>query len=47
MIQKLKYKDYVMEFSEKDWKLSNTVKQKLNAIRQGSAPDQHNWLFKV
>jgi len=47
MIQKLKYKDYVMEFSEKDWTLSNSVKQKLNAIRQGSAPDQHNWLFRV
>ncbi|HEX5024920.1 MAG TPA: branched-chain amino acid aminotransferase, partial [Agriterribacter sp.] len=47
MIQKLKYKDYVMKFSEKDWTLSNTVKQKLNAIRQGTAPDQHNWLFRV
>ncbi|HRQ50510.1 MAG TPA: branched-chain amino acid aminotransferase, partial [Agriterribacter sp.] len=47
MIQKVKYKDYVMEFSEKDWTLSAGIKKKLDAIRQGKSPDTHHWLLPV
>ena len=47
MIQKVKYKDYVMEFSEKDWTLSGGIKKKLDAIRQGKSPDTHQWMLPV
>lgn len=47
MIQKLKYRDYIMDFSEKDWTLSTEIKKKLDAIRQGKSPDTHHWMFPV
>lgn len=47
MIQKLKYKDYVMDFNESNWTLSGQVKQKMNDIREGKAPDTHGWMFAV
>ncbi len=46
-IQTLAYGDYVMDFSEKDWSLSASVKQRLTAIRDGDIPDIHNWLFRI
>lgn len=47
MIQKVKYKDDVMEFSEKDWTLSADIKKRLDAIRQGKVPDTHHWMLPV
>ena len=47
MIQKLKYRDYVMEFDESNWKLSARVKQKMNDIRERKVPDTYNWLVNV
>jgi branched-chain amino acid aminotransferase len=47
MIQKLKYRDYVMEFDESSWKLSARVKQKMNDIRERKVPDTYNWLVNV
>lgn len=47
MIQKLKYRDYVMEFDESHWKLSGQVKQKMNEIREKKVPDRYNWLVNV
>src|SRR5690606_18166324 len=47
MSQKLKYRDYIMDFSEKDWTLSMEIKKKLDAIRQGKSPDTHRWMFPV
>ncbi|MGN6491494.1 MAG: aminotransferase class IV, partial [Agriterribacter sp.] len=47
MIQKLKYKEYVMEFNESNWALSGQVKQKMNDIREGKVPDTHGWMFAV
>lgn len=47
MIQKLKYKDYVMEFNESNWTVSGQVKQKMNDIREGKTPDTHGWMFAV
>lgn len=46
-IQKLKYREYVMEFDENHWKLSSEVKQKMNEIRERKAPDSYNWLVNV
>lgn len=47
MVQKLKYKDYVMEFNENNWTLSTGIKKKLDAIRQGKSPDTHQWMLPV
>ena len=47
MIQKLKYRDYVMEFDESNWQLSQQVKQKMNDIRERKVPDAYNWLVNV
>jgi len=47
MIQKLKYRDYVMEFNESNWKLSARVKQAMNDIRERKVPDTYNWLVNV
>ena len=47
MIQKLKYKDYVMDFDVDSFKLSTEVKNRLNAIREGKTPDTHGWMFKI
>lgn len=47
MIQRLKYQDYVMEFNEADWTLSNQVKKVMTDIRERKVPDVHNWLLPV
>jgi len=47
MIQKLKYRDYVMEFNESNWALSSAIKQKMNDIRERKVPDIYNWLVTV
>ncbi|HRP30536.1 MAG TPA: branched-chain amino acid aminotransferase [Agriterribacter sp.] len=47
MIHRVKYKDEVLEFNEKDWILSQEIKQKLDAIRQGKATDTHQWMMPV
>ena len=47
LIKELRYKDYVMEFDVDAWTIAPTVKQKLNAIRYGQVPDNHQWMMKV
>lgn len=47
MVEKVKYKDVIMEFGEKDWTLSAEVKKRLDAIRDGKAPDTHGWMVPV
>ncbi|MFT3705677.1 MAG: branched-chain amino acid aminotransferase [Agriterribacter sp.] len=47
MIQKVKYKDYVMTFDESNWSLSSSVKKTIDAIRDRKVPDTHNWLVTV
>ncbi|MBS1751983.1 MAG: branched-chain amino acid aminotransferase [Bacteroidetes bacterium] len=47
MIQKLKYREYVMEFDDSHWKLSSQVKQKMNEIKERKVPDTYNWLVNV
>lgn len=46
-IKKLKYKDLVMDFDVNSFTVSPKVKQALDEIRLGKAPDKHEWLFKV
>lgn len=47
MIKELRYKDFVMEFDIESWKTAPEVKNRLNAIRYGQAPDNHGWMYKI
>lgn len=47
LIKELRYKDYVMEFDVDRWKTAPEIKERLNQIRYGTAPDQFGWMFKV
>ncbi len=44
MIKELRYKDYVMEFNVDSWKVAPEVKNKMDAIKDGSAQDRFNWM---
>lgn len=46
-IKELRYKDTVMLFDTDNWTVSPELKEKLNAIRYGLAPDEHGWLVKA
>eukprot|EP01035_Chromulina_nebulosa_P049571 gene49571-67313_t len=45
MIRELKYKDFVMLFDTDKWTVSPELKQRLNAVRYGLAPDVHGWML--
>jgi branched-chain amino acid aminotransferase len=47
MIKELRYKDFVMEFDVDSWKTAPEVKNRLNAIRYGQAPDNYGWMHKI
>ncbi len=47
VVQELKYRDFVMKFKEENWTLSSEIKKKLEAIRQGTAPDTHHWIMYI
>lgn len=47
LIRELKYKDVVMTFDETKWKIAPEVKRRMDAIKYGTAPDTHGWMFKV
>lgn len=47
VVQQVKYKDFVMEFNEKNWTLSREIKRRLDAIREGKLPDTHQWMMPV
>lgn len=47
LIKELRYKDYTMEFDVNQWEVSTAVKNKLNQIRYGLAPDTHGWMYKI
>lgn len=47
LIRELKYKDTVMTFDEKSWKLAPEVKRRMDAIKDGTAEDTHGWMFAI
>ncbi|MBL7699824.1 MAG: branched-chain amino acid aminotransferase [Chitinophagaceae bacterium] len=47
MIRELKYKDTVMTFNEDSWKIAPEIKRRMDAIKNGSAPDIHGWMYKI
>ncbi len=47
MIKELRYKDYVMHFDTDKSAVAQELKTRLNAIRDGIAPDKHGWMYKI
>lgn len=47
LIKELRYKDYTMEFDVNQWEVSTAVKNKMNQVRYGLAPDSHGWMYKI
>lgn len=47
MIRELKYKDAVMTFDERQWKLAPELKRRMDAIKYGQAADTHNWMYRI
>jgi branched-chain amino acid aminotransferase len=47
LIKELRYKEMEMSFDVEQWKTAPEIKRKLSAIREGTEPDTHKWLYKV
>lgn len=47
MIKTLNYKDFEMNFDVEQWKAAPGVKQKMDAIKAGTEPDNHGWMFRI
>ena len=47
MIKELKYKDFVMNFEVEKWSASPEVKKRMDAIKYGTGPDTHGWMYKI
>lgn len=47
MIKELADKGLTMTLPEEKWKVGPAIKEKLDAIREGSAPDIHGWMVKI
>ncbi|HEY8397301.1 MAG TPA: branched-chain amino acid aminotransferase [Flavihumibacter sp.] len=47
MVKELKYKEFQMVFNADNSPIATEVKERLNAIRSGKAPDPHGWMWKV
>lgn len=46
-IKELKYKDHIMQFDVDSWKTAPAIRKQLNAIRDCSIADTHDWMFKI
>ena len=46
-IQELSGKDFSIHFDTEKWSYAPELKRRLDAIRNGSAPDNHGWLYKI
>ena len=47
LIKELRYKDFEMTFDVSKWAIAPEVKQRMDAIKYGEAPDNHQWMFKI
>jgi branched-chain amino acid aminotransferase len=47
MIKTLNYKDYEMNFDVTQWQASPEVKNRMDAIKNTTAPDNHGWMYKI
>ncbi len=47
LIKELRYKDVVMNFDVTHWQIAPEVKRRMDAIKYGTEPDIHGWLYKI
>lgn len=47
MIKELRYENFTMYFDVDKWKSAPEVKSRLDAVKEGKAPDKHSWMYKV
>jgi branched-chain amino acid aminotransferase len=47
LIRELRYKETNMVFDTDSWKITPDLKQRITAIREGHAPDNHGWLYRI
>ena len=47
LIKELKYKDFIMTFDVDKWIIAPEIKQRMDAIKYGEAPDNHQWMYRV
>lgn len=47
LIKELKYKDFVMTFDVDKWTIAPEIKKRMDAIKYGEAPDNHQWMLAV
>ncbi|HNN71662.1 MAG TPA: aminotransferase class IV, partial [Ferruginibacter sp.] len=47
LIKELRYKDFTMTFDVDNWRTAPELKNRLNAIRYGQAPDTHGWMHRI
>ena len=47
MIKELHYRDLEMTFDTNSWTICTEMKRRLDAIREGTAPDTHSWIYYV
>ncbi len=47
LIKELKYKDFVMTFDVTKWTIAPEIKVRMDAIKYGEAPDNHQWMVKI
>ena len=47
LIRELKYKDFAMSFDTQKFTVTTEIKNRLDAIREGHAPDKYGWMLSV
>jgi branched-chain amino acid aminotransferase len=47
MIKELCYKDFQMHFDLSDATIASAIRERMDAVRYGTGPDTHHWMWKV
>lgn len=47
MVRELAYRDVVMKFDADLWKTGPSIKQRMDSIKLGKAPDIYNWMYRI
>ncbi len=46
-IKELRYKEFEMNFETDKWEIAPEIKNRMNAIKEGTAEDKYGWMVKV
>ena len=47
LIKELTYQNYEMKFDVTSWNTAPAIKQQMDAIKNGTAPDTHGWMYSI